>query len=1238
MQLTKAAGSFFRFPHNDDERTQNIANLIHIIAFFVLFGVTFLLIQRIVVSIPSQLPPNALVLILMCAAIRLNQKGKIKSAGSLLMWTLLAFLFYLLIYNDGTHDTAMLAYTAALVFAGIILKRNEFILYALLAVFTVIILGAFEIYGVIVNNYSKATNIVDIMDIVLILTITALSMMSLTGYLIKVYEMKKKNEETLIENTKQLKIIEERFDQVADSAGEWVWEVNADGLYIYSSKIVGKILGYMPDEIINKKFFHDFLLTADRDYSENEIITLFSGRKALKEIKAKYVTKTGGVVILQTNGFPHFSDDGKFIGYRGASIDITEKELNLIKLNQFAEIFNRVNYALYILHLEDKENPLSFSVVYANPVSGKMWGSSGEICIGCKIEEALPFIKDKALYAKFVNVIKEGRFYRDDNFSLTKDNNKQYFTLKVFPLDDNCISVSFEDITLRKNNEIQLAESQAKLFAIVESTDYPIWSVDCRNFGLISYNHSFISYFREYYEIDVQIGLIPGAIYPEEQAQFWIGLYNRALSEGPYRVEYNTEKNNHTFLLSFNLMKTEGKVFGISVFAEDITERKKAQDALLESEERFRKLVTNIPDTIIQTDAHNTVIFINKDEIKGVPHFNKEKMIGKNIFDFVSKESMADAMEGIAGRTSQKVGLREYKVILEGITLECEINGDVLHNSAGDVTGMVYVVRNISQRKKDEAALRQTLLNFRRIFNHSPYAMVINELEGDMEIIDINEAYLKLTEFNYGEIINKPAIIVNRRIISKLKDDPFEKSGFLENEEVLFKTKFGKEKYALISSRIIEYDYKPCALTVIEDISDKKKVERELKDSYIRYRALFEYGNDAVFIMDINSFIDCNIKAVELLGAPKDEIIGKSPLAFSPDFQYDRKSSFEKFFDETARNMPVGKVYRFEWKVKHSSGNLFDSEISVTKIILSGREYLQAVMRDISDRKRIENDLEIYRKHLESLVQERTYKLEEVNRLLQNEIIKQKESEVKVKIALEKEKEFSELKSQFISTASHEFRTPLAIIQSSTELLQRYGKNWSNEEYNEQILAIKSNIADLTKMMNNILIISRTETGSIKFEPQDVDLYNLCLSLIENIKYLLADNKSINFNYNIKENIFKLDEVLLKFIIQNLLSNAVKYSFPDTAIDFEVNKQNSSLYIKVSDRGIGIPQEDYNSLFEPFHRGSNVGDVKGTGLGMSIIKRAVEIHKAEISFYSEVNVGTTFLLKIPVEISKEISE
>jgi signal transduction histidine kinase len=174
--------------------------------------------------------------------------------------------------------------------------------------------------------------------------------------------------------------------------------------------------------------------------------------------------------------------------------------------------------------------------------------------------------------------------------------------------------------------------------------------------------------------------------------------------------------------------------------------------------------------------------------------------------------------------------------------------------------------------------------------------------------------------------------------------------------------------------------------------------------------------------------------------------------------------------------------------------------------------------------------------------------------------------------------------------------------------------------------------------MNNILIISRTETGAIKFEPQDVNLNKLCLNLIENIKYLLSDNKSINFNYNVKENIFKLDEVLLKFIIQNLLSNAVKYSFPDTIIDFEVNKQNSSLYIKVSDRGIGIPQEDYSSLFEPFHRGSNVGEIKGTGLGMSIIKRAVEFHKAEISFYSEVNVGTTFLLKIPAEIPQEISE
>jgi len=1233
MNTIRAIKTFFAFPQGQDENNQHVANLIHIISLIVLFAVSFLLLQRLIFLNPLQLPPNFLVIILMSIAIKLNQKGKIRLAGNLLMWTLQVFLFYLLIYNDGIHDTAMLAYTAAIVFAGIILRKKEFIAFTILALLSIISLSIMEITGVVKNNYSSSTNIIDIIDILLILILTALSIWILTNYLIRMYLHQKSNEVTLTENAKQLKILKERFDQVADNAGEWVWEVNAEGLYTYSSAMVSKILGYQAEELVNKMHFYDFFEPSDKERLKKEAFSYFASRKAFKEYKNRNIAKTGEIVVLQTNGSPVISESGDLIGYRGADIDITEKEINYIKLTQFGEIFNRINYALYIFRLDDLNDDSSLTVVFANPASKNIWEQPSDDLVGKKISDVFSFGREKHLSFTVANVIKEGRYYIDDNFSLvTGTGSKRYFTFRAYPLADNCVSVSFDDITMRKNNEIQLAESQAKLFAIVESTNNPIWSVDCNNFGLISFNSAFFNYFKEYYNVEISIGMTPHKLYPQENAELWISLYTRALSEGPFRYEYRTLSSAHILFLSISLMKTDAKIFGISVFAEDITERKKAENALLESEELFRKLVTTVPDTIIQTDINNNITFINKSEIKGVPFFNKEKILGKNIMAFVSEESMIEARENVPQLFSKKLGLREYKLILEGVELECEINGDILHNSEGEISGMVYVIRNISQRKRDEAALRQSLLNFRRIFNLSPYAMAINELAAPSKIIDINEAYLKLTEFSYSETIGKPAYVISDEIITKLKKGPFDRFGYVENVEVKFNSKFGKEKYALLSTRIIEYDYKPCALTVIEDITDKKKVELELNDSYIRYRALFEHGNDAVFILDKLIIVACNIKAVELFGVSKDEIIGKSPLDLSAEFQSDGSRSTEKFYKEAKNFYFTENEKRFEWKLKRKSGDLFDGDISLTKINLSGKEYVQAFVRDISDRKQIENDLDVYRKHLEELIQERTYKLEELNRLLQNEIIKQRESEVKVKIALEREKEFSELKSQFISTASHEFRTPLAVIQSSTELLQRFGRNWNETEYDEQIEAIKSNIADLTELMTNVLTISRTETGVIKFEPQNINLYQLSKVIIENIKYLVTDNKEIVFNYVPEKKFFYLDELLLKFIIQNLLANAVKYSFPGTKIEFSITLNNDNLFIKVSDQGIGIPQEDFANLFEPFHRGSNVSNIKGTGLGMSIIKRAVEIHKAEISFYSEINIGTTFLVKFPAEI------
>jgi len=191
---------------------------------------------------------------------------------------------------------------------------------------------------------------------------------------------------------------------------------------------------------------------------------------------------------------------------------------------------------------------------------------------------------------------------------------------------------------------------------------------------------------------------------------------------------------------------------------------------------------------------------------------------------------------------------------------------------------------------------------------------------------------------------------------------------------------------------------------------------------------------------------------------------------------------------------------------------------------------------------RSETELADYRNHLEELVQLRTQEWNNANEELQIQIEREKEVELMLEQSLEKEKELSEMQSRFISTTSHEFRTPLAAVLSSTELLQRYASKWDANKKNEHYNRIIESIEYLTKLLDEVLTISKTESGKISFKPESVDLFQLISECEKDNKSLLTEKHKLELNYKAEEKLFRLDRKLMKFIFNNLLSNAAKYS------------------------------------------------------------------------------------------------
>ena len=246
------------------------------------------------------------------------------------------------------------------------------------------------------------------------------------------------------------------------------------------------------------------------------------------------------------------------------------------------------------------------------------------------------------------------------------------------------------------------------------------------------------------------------------------------------------------------------------------------------------------------------------------------------------------------------------------------------------------------------------------------------------------------------------------------------------------------------------------------------------------------------------------------------------------------------------------------------------------------------------------------------------------------DITQRKRAEAELLSSLQREKELSDMKSKFVSIASHELRTPLATILSSAELLEHYSDGLSPEDKLKMLHGIQNGVKRMNAMIEDVLIIGKAEAGALQFDPKPVDLRDLCNKVVEELRGGVAKQHVIRFEPQFERSSLDLDEKLLRHIITNLLSNAVKYSPIGSTVSLLLAERDGQALIEVGDQGIGIPVQDQARLFESFHRASNVGNRQGTGLGLVIVKKAVELHGGTISIDSKVDAGTRISVRLPL--------
>jgi PAS domain S-box-containing protein len=405
------------------------------------------------------------------------------------------------------------------------------------------------------------------------------------------------------------------------------------------------------------------------------------------------------------------------------------------------------------------------------------------------------------------------------------------------------------------------------------------------------------------------------------------------------------------------------------------------------------------------------------------------------------------------------------------------------------------------------------------------------------------------------------------------------------------------------------------------------------------FREIFQSMSEGILMVDESGMIiTANPVAEEMFGYEKNGLSKLELEKLLPHRYRGGHVALRKSFNDhpEPRRMGFGR----DLTALRKDGKEFPVEISLSYTHLNGRLLAMAFISDISERKKAEEGLRhseeqliVYAAELEKKVQARTEALNTTILELEKEIHERKKAEEEARKALEKERELNDLKSKFVSIASHEFRTPLSTILSSISLVNKYKNLNELDKIDKHTLRVKTSVNHLTGILNDFLSLGKLEEGKIDAVNEQVDLTELFNDIIEELKPNLKEGQQIHFEMKcIQQNIVS-DARIIRNILFNLLSNASKYSESGKTIHLTCADENKCLLIHIRDEGIGIPEEEHKYLFDRFFRARNVSNIQGTGLGLHIVKRYVELLNGTITFQSEYNKGSTFTISIPLQHS-----
>ncbi|SCA56860.1 putative Histidine kinase [Candidatus Terasakiella magnetica] len=541
--------------------------------------------------------------------------------------------------------------------------------------------------------------------------------------------------------------------------------------------------------------------------------------------------------------------------------------------------------------------------------------------------------------------------------------------------------------------------------------------------------------------------------------------------------------------------------------------------------------------------------------------------------------------------------------------------------------------------EKLEQLLADTKVRMGMMFELMPIGMALHQ---EQSIIYANKEMARLLE-------TQPESLIGRHCLDFIEGDIL--ADLVEKFMILFKegTSFeipvveirdmkGNLRKIQLIVGMMRWEDNHVAQVLMQDISKIKELEKDLEiqkekkrlleeqksaieKSEVHFRTLFESSRDAIILTTKDRIVDCNTAAVKLFKAKdRQELLSKPKIFYSPEFQEDGSRSLEIGTLKIREVLDKGYSF-FDWTHKRINGSEFAAEVFMSSIELDGETVIMASVRDVSKRKKQEKELLRHQNHLQEMVEEATYSLKEKNEEIAENLL----------IEIENQK----AQREFISVVSHEFRTPLTVIDGGAQNIKLFLERGNIEKATSRVEKIRSGVSRLNGMIDDILLSSKLESGTFEMIPSYVDFAKFIEEKCEMMR-------EAHRNHKIECDVTELPHSIwahpdsIERILENILSNALKYSPKADRIEVTGLSEENYAVLRVRDFGVGIPEGDLDNLFKRYFRAKTSQGIKGTGIGLNLVKTLVDWHKGHIEVESTVGEGTCFTIYLPI-YSKDIN-